>query len=80
VYFFSTKAFLISAIIIAKIVYLSFLTSCANRVTPIIWIFKILSELKSSLVFYLALGLILSMELILDLNSGFSSIFFIIEY
>jgi len=36
VYFFSARAFLISAIVIAKIVYLGFLASCANRVALII--------------------------------------------
>jgi len=36
VYFFSARAFLISAIIMAKIVYLGFLVSYANRVAPII--------------------------------------------
>jgi hypothetical protein len=39
VYFFSTKAFLISAIVIAKIIYLGFLTSYINRMALIIWIF-----------------------------------------
>jgi len=36
VYFFSIKAFLISAIITAKIIYLGFLASCASGVTLII--------------------------------------------
>jgi len=36
VYFFSAKAFLISAIIIAKIVYSGFLASYASGVAPII--------------------------------------------
>jgi len=36
VYFFSAKAFLISAIIIVKIVCLGFLASYANRVALII--------------------------------------------
>jgi hypothetical protein len=35
VYFFSAKAFLISAIVIVKIVYLSFLASHASRVALI---------------------------------------------
>jgi len=41
-YFFSTKAFLILAIILAKIVYLGFLASYANGITLIIWISKVL--------------------------------------
>ena len=45
VYFFSTKAFLISAIVTAKIMYLGFLVSCINRVAPIMWIFMVLNEL-----------------------------------
>ena len=36
VYFFNTKAFLISAIIIAKIIYSGFLASYANKVALII--------------------------------------------
>jgi hypothetical protein len=84
VYFFNTKAFLISAIIIAKIIYSSFLVSYTSRVAPIIWISKVLSKLKSFLVScvvsYLALGLVLGTELVLDLDSGSLSIFFIVEY
>ena len=34
--FFSAKAFLISAIVTAKIVYLGFLVSYANKAAPII--------------------------------------------
>jgi len=45
---------------------------------------KVLSELKLSLVsyvvFYLGLGLILGIELVSDLGSGFLSILFIVEY
>jgi len=44
-YFFSTKAFLILAIITAKIIYLGFLASRASGVTPIIWMSKVLSKL-----------------------------------
>ena len=44
-YFFNTKAFLISAIITAKIVYLGFLASYISGVALIIWISIILSEL-----------------------------------
>jgi len=49
---FSTEAFLILAIIIAKIVYLDFLANYTNEITPIIWMFKVLSEFLSSTVFY----------------------------
>ena len=45
VYFFSTKAFLISAIITAKIVYLGFLASCISGVALIMWIFIVLNKL-----------------------------------
>jgi len=76
--FFSAKAFLISAIIIAKIIYFSFLASYTSRVAPIIWISKVLSGLRSSLVSYtvsyLVLSLVLDMELVLDLGLGSSSI------
>jgi len=78
--FFNTRAFLISAIIIAKIVYLGFLTSCANRVASIIWIFKVLSKLRLSLVSYMVLGLVLGIELVLDSGLGSLSILFIVEY
>jgi len=78
--FFSAKAFLISAIITAKIVCLGFLASCANRVAPIMWISKVLSGLGSSLVSYIILGLVLGTELVLDLGLGSLSILFIVEY
>jgi len=80
VYFFSAKAFLISAILIAKIIYLSFLTSYTNGVALIIRIFRALSVLRSSIVSYLGLGLVLSIELVLDLGLGSLSILFIIGY
>jgi len=68
VYFFSTRAFLISAIITAKIVCLGFLASRANRVAPIIRISKVLNKLRLSLVsyivFYLYLGLVLGIKLV----------------
>ena len=64
--FFSARAFLISAIVTAKIIYLGFLASCANGVALIIQISKVLSELRLSLVFYLGLGSL--------------SILFIVEY
>ena len=72
VYFFSAKAFLIPAIIIAKIIYLGFLASYANRVALIIEIFKVLSEFKSSLVSYIVSYL--------NLGLGSLSILFIVEY
>jgi len=80
VYFFSAKAFLISAIVIAKIIYLGFLASYANRVALIMRIFKVPSLFSSSIVSYLGLGLVLGIELVLDLGSGSLSILFIIEY
>jgi len=46
--------------------------------------FKVLSKLRLSLVSYivsyLGLGLVLGIELVLDLGLGFLSIFFIVEY
>jgi len=84
VYFFSTKAFSISAIIIAKIIYLGFLASRANRVTLIIWISKVLSKLRLSLVSYIVsylnLGSVLNTELISDLGSGSLNNLFIMKY
>jgi len=84
VYFFSTKAFLISAIVTAKIVYLGFLVSYANGVAPIIWISKVLSELGLSLVSYIVsysgLSLVLGTELVLNSGLGSLSILFIVEY
>ena len=53
VYFFSARAFLISAIIIVKIIYLGFLASYINRIALIIWISKVLSKLRLSLVSYI---------------------------
>jgi len=80
--FFSTKAFLLSAIVTAKIIYLGFLASYTNRVAPIIWISKVLSELRLSLVSYMVsyLGSGLGTELVLDLGLGSLSILFIVEY
>ena len=84
VYFFSTKAFLISAIVIAKIVYLGFLASYASGVALIIYISRVLSLFGSSIVSYivsyLGLGLVLGTELVLDLGSGSLSILFIVRY
>jgi len=82
--FFSAKAFLISAIVTAKIVYLGFLVSCANRVAPIMWISKVLSKLRSFLVSYIVSYLgsssVLGIELVLNLGSGSLSILFMVEY
>jgi len=84
VYFFSAKAFLISAIITAKIIYSGFLASCTSGVAPIIWISKVLSGFRLSLVSYtvsyLVLGSVLDIELVLDLGLGSLSILFIVEY
>ena len=83
-YFFSTKAFLISAIVTTKIIYSGFLASRANKVALIMWISRMSSKPKSSSVsyagFYLILNSILGIELVLDLSLGSLSIFFIIEY
>ena len=43
-------------------------------------IFRVLSLFKSSIVSCLALGLVLGIELVLDLGSGFLSILFIVGY
>jgi len=82
--FFSAKAFLISAIVIAKIVYSGFLASCASRVAPIMQISRVPSSLGLSIVSYiasyLALGLVLDAESVLDLGLGSLSMLFIVEY
>jgi len=78
--FFSAKAFLISAIVTVKIVYLGFLASYANRVAPIIRISRVLNSLELSIVPYLGLGLVLNIELVLGLGLGSLSILFIIGY
>jgi len=84
VYFFSAKAFLISAIVIAKIVCLGFLVSCASGVALIMRIFRVLSSLGlfivSYIASYLALGLVLNAELVLDLGLGSLSMLFIVKY
>ena len=79
-YFFGAKAFLILAIITAKIICLGFIASYANRVAPIIQISKVLGLFGSSTVSYLGLGLVLDTELVLDLGLGSLNIFFVIEY
>ena len=82
--FFSAKAFLILAIVIAKIVYSGFLASCASGIALIMWISRALSgfwlSIVSYIVSYLILGLVLNTELVLDLGLGSLSILFIIEY
>jgi len=84
VYFFSAKAFLISAIVTAKIVYSGFLVSYASGVALIIRMSRVLSLFKlfivSYVASYLALGLILGIESVLDLGSGSLRILFIVEY
>ena len=80
--FFSAKAFLISAIVIVKIIYLGFIVSCANGVALIIQISKVLGLFRLSMVscLGLGLGLVLDIELVLDLGSGSLSILFIVGY
>ena len=78
--FFSAKAFLISAIITAKIIYLGFLASRASGVALIMQTSKVLSLFGSSIVSYLGLGLVLDIELVLDLGLGSLSILFIVGY
>ena len=79
---FSAKAFLISAIITVKIVYLGFLVSRASRVALIMQISKVLGLFGLSIVSYLGLGLglVLDTELVLDLGLGSLSILFIVGY
>ena len=78
--FFSAKAFLISAIIMAKIIYLGFLASRASGVALIMQISKVLGLFRLSIISYLGLGLVLSIELVLDLGSGSLNILFIVGY
>ena len=80
VYFFDAKAFLISAIITAKIVYSGFLASYASGVALIMQTSKVLGLFRSSIVSYLGLGLVLDIELVLDLGLGSLSILFIVGY
>ena len=77
---FSAKAFLILAIIIAKIVYSGFLASYASGVALIMQTSSISSLFGLSIVSYLGLGLVLNIELVLDLGSGSLSILFIVGY
>ena len=80
--FFSAKAFLISAIVTVKIIYLGFLVSRASGVALIMQTSKILGLFESSIVSYLGLGLglVLDIELVLDLGLGSLSILFIVGY
>ena len=80
--FFSAKAFLILAIIIAKIIYLGFLVSRASRIALIMQTSKILDLFRLSIVSYLGLGLglVLDIKLVLDLGLGSLSILFIVGY
>ena len=64
----------------AKIIYLGFLASYTSRVALIIWISKVLSLFRLSIVSYLGLGLVLDIELVLDLGLGSLSILFIVGY
>ena len=81
---FSAKAFLILAIVIVKIMCLGFLASCASGVALIMQISRVLSSFRlsivSRIVSYLGLGLVLGIELVLDLGSGSLSILFIVGY
>ena len=82
--FFSAKAFLILAIVIAKIIYLGFLVSCASKVALIMQISSVLSlfrlSIVSYIVSYLSLGLVLGTKSVLDLGLGSLSILFIVGY
>ena len=75
---------MVLAIITAKIIYLGFIASRANRVALIMQISRVLSLLKLSIVsyivYYLILGLILGIELVLDLGLGSLNILFIVGY
>jgi hypothetical protein len=65
-------------------VYLGFLASHASRVAPIMQISRVLSlfrlSIVSYIVSYLGLGLVLDIELVLDLGSSSLSILFIVGY
>ena len=80
--FFGAKAFLISAIVTAKIVYLGFLASRASGVALIMQTSKVSGLFGSSIVSYsgLGLGLVLDMESVLDSGLGSLSILFIVGY
>ena len=76
--FFGAKAFLISAIVTVKIVYLGFLASYTSEVTLIMRISIVLNKLWSSAVSYM--GFFLAFSSVLDSGLGSSSILFIVEY
>jgi hypothetical protein len=90
VYFFSTKALLILAIVTTKIIYLGFLASCTSGIAPIIWIFRVSGLFKSSIVSYIVSCLgsnlisskksVLNKELVSDSGLNSLSIFFIVKY
>src|SRR6266702_6800794 len=85
--FFSAKAFLMSAIITVKIIYLGFLASRANGVILIMWMSRASSELWLSTVSYIVpystsgslSGLMLGTKSVLNSGSGSLSILFIIK-
>jgi len=77
--FFSAKAFLISAIVTAKISCLCFLASHASRAALIIQISIVLNKLRLSTVSYISFSSLASGS-VLDSGSGSSSILFIIKY
>ena len=64
--------------------YLGFLVSYTSRVALIMQIFSVLSLFRlfivSYIVSYLGLGLVLGIELVLDLGLGSLSILFIVGY
>ena len=76
--FFSIKAFLISAIVTAKIMYLGFLVSYISGVAPIMQIFMVLNKLQSSAVSYI--GSSSAFNSVSDSGSGSLSILFIVKY
>jgi uncharacterized protein YebE (UPF0316 family) len=80
VYFFGAKAFLISAIITAKIVYLGFIASYTNRVALIIQTSRVLNLFRLSIVSYIVSCLGLGLVLDLGSGSGSLSILFIVRY
>jgi hypothetical protein len=67
-----------------KIVYLGFLASRASGVALIMQISRVSSlfrlSIVSYIVSYLGLGVVLGIELVLDLGSGSLSILFIVRY
>src|SRR6266700_6977639 len=78
--YFGAKAFLMSAIVMAKIIYLGFLARCTSGVTLIIWIFRVSGKLWLSTVSYIGFSSVSALGTGLVLNLGSLSIFFIIKY